>query len=221
MPPLASSPSLSSLSSSTGYAGVEVVAYGGGNVGSVLRALERLGIAYTVCQQGSELTGTLPLVLPGVGAFGALMQALEARGHKARLLELLQAGQVPFLGICVGLQVLFEGSEESPEAQGLGWFKGHVRQLQGAKVPQIGWNEVRPQAPHEAWPQGYVYYVNSYVAHPQVLAANEGLVLYESTYEGQSFCGAVRQGLVTAFQFHPEKSGAFGHALLAQWWASC
>jgi imidazole glycerol phosphate synthase glutamine amidotransferase subunit len=197
---------------------VEVVDYGGGNVGSLLRALERLNIAYTLHDgQTTPLTGKAPIILPGVGAFGAIMSALHERQLVAPLTEWVGKG-VPFLGVCVGLQVLFDGSEESPEAKGLGLLAGQVVSLKATKVPQIGWNGIEScqgdSFRDTPWPEGYVYYVNSYVAQP----TDPGAILYTSQYEGQTFCGAVRQDNITAFQFHPEKSGAFGHSLLQHWY---
>lgn len=197
------------------YSGVEVVDYGGGNVGSVLRALERLNIPYTLVSTGNQLSGQQPIVLPGVGSFGSVMQGLRERKFVEPLTDLTLKG-VPFLGICVGQQILFESSEESPGVAGLDWLKGQVVKLQGQKVPQIGWNLIVPEQNY--WPQGYVYYVNSYVAQPDDPEA----VLYSSEYQGQRFCGAVfsqKQGRhLTAFQFHPEKSSVLGHQLLSLWW---
>jgi imidazole glycerol phosphate synthase glutamine amidotransferase subunit len=197
---------------------VEVLHYGGGNVGSLLRALERCEIPYTVLKgtiDGSFPSGQYPVILPGVGAFGAIMQGLEERGFLAPLTQAVMDEKMPFLGVCVGLQVLFESSEESPEVAGLGFLKGTVRHfptdVEGAKVPQIGWNYIHAQ--QENAPEGFVYYVNSYYAQP----SEPSVVLYASEYQGTRFCGAVRQGNITAFQFHPEKSGAFGHELLRHW----
>lgn len=199
---------------------VDVVDYGGGNTGSLIRALQRLGVsvqrkaglaATQPEQQAAYPTGEHPLILPGVGAFGALMQQLHARDLVRPIQEHVAAGR-PFLGVCVGLQVLFEASEESPDVDGLGLVRGQVRKFQGKKVPQMGWNWVSAQQP--GWPDGFVYYVNSY--YPVV--TDETGVLYRSTYETtEGFCGAWRQENVTAFQFHPEKSGTFGQQLLATW----
>ena len=200
---------------------VEVLHYGGGNVGSLLRALERCEIPYTLLKgtiDGTFPTGKHPVILPGVGAFGAIMQGLEARGFLEPLKRVVLDEKVPFLGVCVGLQVLFESSEESPDVAGLGFLKGIVRHFptdfEGSKVPQIGWNYI--QAQQENAPEGFVYYVNSYFADP----ADANVVLYASDYQGTRFCGAVKHENISAFQFHPEKSGAFGHDLLRHWFDS-
>ncbi len=200
---------------------VEVLHYGGGNVGSLLRALERCEIPFKVLKGNEDNqfpSGENPVILPGVGAFGAIMQGLASRGFVASLEEVVMSQKVPFLGVCVGLQVLFESSEESPDVAGLGFLKGRVRKFSDAvehsKIPQIGWNYIHAQQVDA--PEGFVYYVNSYYAEPE----NKDVLLYESEYQGTRFCGAIRYENLTAFQFHPEKSGAFGHELLRHWYQS-
>jgi glutamine amidotransferase len=199
------------------YTQVDVIDYGGGNVGSLLRSLERLNIPYQLCAGGDTPngfpTGEYPIILPGVGAFESLMQALHQRKHVEHLQHLVQEKRTPFLGICVGLQVLFESSEEaSNQCKGLGFLQGTVVKFQENKVPQIGWNYIN--AKQSTWENGFVYYVNSYYAIP----TDKTAILYESTYGDTTFCGAVRKNNITAFQFHPEKSGLFGQSLIANWW---
>lgn len=221
---------------------VDVINYGGGNLGSLLRALQRCQIPYRVFEGQSAggsvsaeafPSGAYPIVLPGVGAFGSVMQALQERGFVACLQQRVQAEGVPLLGVCVGLQVLFESSEESPNVAGLGFLKGSVKRFSTTpthpcKIPQMGWNSIhnRQASQHTGQhaglhpnqrvfeQEGHVYYVNSYYAHP----VDETITLYESTYGSTTFCGAVHHGNITAFQFHPEKSGELGHTLLKQWW---
>jgi imidazole glycerol phosphate synthase glutamine amidotransferase subunit len=163
-------------------------------------------------------TGEHPVILPGVGAFGAIMQGLASRGFIEPLQQVVLERKVPFLGVCVGLQVLFESSEESHDVAGLGFLKGRVRKFSDAveqsKIPQIGWNYIH--AKQADAPEGFVYYVNSYYAEPEA----EEVILYESEYQGTRFCGAIQYENLTAFQFHPEKSGAFGHELLTHWYQS-
>lgn len=186
---------------------VELIDYGGGNIASVMRALERLGVAYIPV--GPELlpSGRRPLILPGVGAFGATMASLRRGGLHSRLVELIGRG-TPYLGICIGLQILFEKSAESPGTPGLGLLAGDVVRLNHAKTPQIGWNRLRAVNDPTA-PEGEAYFVNSFVAHP----VDRSVILYESDYGGP-FCAGIRHKNLTAFQFHPEKSGPFGHDLL-------
>ena len=184
---------------------LEVVDYGGGNLGSLQRCLQRLELAYRLTDAPS---GEVPLVLPGVGAFGAVARGLAEGGLDARVKAVVKEG-VPFLGICVGLQILLDSSQESPAVTGLGLIPGEVVRFQARKVPQIGWNKVTSP---QGWPEGFVYFVNSYYAVPTRYED----VLYEADYEGR-FCAAVRRDNLCAFQFHPEKSGEFGHQLLLRW----
>ena len=185
---------------------IDLVDYGGGNLLSMQRCLHRLDLSFALVDARRPPSGERPLVLPGVGAFGAVMSALRQDGLDRRLLDLMQAG-TPFLGVCVGLQVLLDSSQESPGVAGLGVIPGTVVRYQAPKVPQIGWNEVR-----SAQDSGFVYFVNSYYAVPD----DPGAVWYEADYFGP-FCAALRRDTVSAFQFHPEKSGAFGQGLMRRW----
>ena len=216
---------------------IDVIDYGGGNTGSLLRALHRLNVPFQLKSgvgfEGATglPTGEHPVLLPGVGAFGALMQSLNERGLSEALKTIVSQG-TPYLGICVGLQVLFDASEESPDCPGLGLLKGQVVQFKSSaehplKIPQIGWNRIHAlqnDTPFEALPEGDVYFVNSYVAAPK----DPNVVLYQADYGGP-FCAGVSMRTarnvagthdITAFQFHPEKSGEFGHRLLSAWVAS-
>lgn len=188
---------------------IEVIDAAGGNIGSLCRALERLGVEYTLVNGDSLPTGEKPLILPGVGNFGAVMQRLRDAKLDIRIKEVARQG-VPFLGICVGLQVLFDGSEESPGVDGLKLLEGEVVKFTDGKVPQIGWNNVDSRSPD--WPSGFVYFVNSFYAVP----TQPDVVLYQSDYF-KPFCAAVKKDNITAFQFHPEKSGTFGISLLKHW----
>lgn len=191
---------------------IDLVDYGGGNIGSVQRALERLDVSYARVSDKNQLSGNRPVIMPGVGSFGAVMKSLRKAGLDSRLVDIADGG-TPYLGICVGMQVLFESSEESPAEKGLGVLRGSVIRFREGKVPQIGWNEIRAKSSDE--PAGYVYFVNSYFAVPN----DDDCVLYESSYYSP-FCAAVKSKNVTAFQFHPEKSGKFGIDLLARWIAN-
>ena len=192
---------------------VDLVDVGGGNIGSVKRCLERLEIDFNEANLSSPPTGDKPVVLPGVGAFGPVMDHLRANGFDNRVRDLVKSG-TPFLGICVGMQILFDSSEEAPGVKGLGLVPGTVKKFQQGKVPQIGWNLVeREKNKGEAFPEnGYVYFVNSFYPSP----SSNDAVLYWSDYYVR-FCAAVKQDNITAFQFHPEKSGSFGQELLLSW----
>lgn len=195
---------------------LELLDYGGGNVGSVRRCLERLELAYREVGPDRPPSGERPLVLPGVGAFGAVMGALAEGGLAVRVQDAVRSG-TPFLGICVGLQILFDESEETPGVSGLGLVPGRVVRFRAPKVPQIGWNLIRREPSQPGPAEGHVYFVNSYHALPE----DPSVVWYESDYAGPC-CAAVRDlsggRRVSAFQFHPEKSGPFGHELVLDWY---
>lgn len=188
---------------------VDIIESAGGNVGSICRAFERLGVNYRKVNEKSPPDGSRPVVLPGVGAFGAVMSRLKERELDKTITKLVGDG-VPFLGVCVGLQVLFDESEESPGVSGLGILPGRIVKFQQGKVPQIGWNYVESDSTD--WDAGYAYFVNSFYAAP----STPDVVLYQSQYY-EPFCAAVKKENVTAFQFHPEKSGSFGMTLLQKW----
>jgi glutamine amidotransferase len=198
---------------------IDLISYGGGNLGSITRCLERLDAPYRMISDATEtLSGENPILFPGVGAFGPAMANLAKSGLDQRIREVVNAG-TPYLGICIGLQVLFESGEEAPGVPGLGLLPGQVIRFrpennQPMKIPQIGWNWIEPQtrALQADWPGGHVYFVNSF--HPA--PADPAITLYEADYHGK-FCAAVQQENITAFQFHPEKSGTFGLQLMRRW----
>ncbi|MFA6559825.1 MAG: imidazole glycerol phosphate synthase subunit HisH, partial [Candidatus Obscuribacterales bacterium] len=174
------------------------------------RSLTRLGINFNSVDASNPPDGSRPVILPGVGAFGAVMASLREGNFDQTIKSLVNAG-TPFLGVCVGMQILFDSSEEAPGVTGLGLVKGSVVKFTQGKVPQTGWNEVRA-VNDNGWPTGFVYFVNSFYAKPE----NDLVTLYEANYFGQ-FCAAVSTANITAFQFHPEKSGEFGEGLLKKW----
>jgi len=190
---------------------VAVVDYAAGNCPSVLRALALLGIEARAAVHPEQLEGVTHAVLPGVGSALETMRSLRESGMAEALAGHVAAGK-PYVGICVGLQVLFEQSEEDG-AECLGWLAGSVRRLPATvRVPQIGWNLVRDTgAPaHLAEALGaHFYFVNSYVADP----ADRSVVVAEADYGGP-FAAMVVAGNLCATQFHLEKSGPRGLELL-------
>ncbi|MGE5527624.1 MAG: imidazole glycerol phosphate synthase subunit HisH [Patescibacteria group bacterium] len=195
---------------------IAVVDYGLGNLASVARALRAVGHPAEITGEAKTLARADRLVLPGVGAFGACMANLSARGLVEPILAHINAGR-PYLGICLGLQILMEQSEEDAEGgappRGLGVFRGVARRLPGpGKVPQIGWNSlsIKKPYPYLAIRDGdYVYFVHSYYADP----LDRSLILAEADY-GLAFAAALGRDNILAVQFHPEKSGAVGLRLL-------
>ena len=187
---------------------VVVIDYQSGNIRSVTRALESVGVSPLITGDPSELPGADAVVFPGVGSGPAAMSALESRGLVAPLREYVESGR-PFLGICLGLQLLLDRTEEG-DASCLGIIPGSVRRLpEGLKVPHMGWNSVTVQAEHallDGIPQNsHFYFVHSYYASP-----SESSWVAGSTEYGVPFCSVYAHGNLVATQFHPEKSGPVG-----------
>ncbi|MBI3092252.1 MAG: imidazole glycerol phosphate synthase subunit HisH [Candidatus Tectomicrobia bacterium] len=200
-----------------------VVDYEMGNLRSVAKAFERLGQAVEVTSDPQRLLAAEGIVLPGVGAFGDCMGNLERHGLVDPLRRLIAAGR-PYLGICLGLQVLFEWSEESSNAAGragLGVLPGVVRRFpSGLKVPHMGWNQVRftrtPPLFDGIADDSYFYFVHSYYAVP----ADDSVVAARTDY-GEAFVSAVWRQRLFAVQFHPEKSQQLGLRVLENFAAFC
>jgi glutamine amidotransferase/cyclase len=185
--------------------------YGAGNVRSLRNAIRRLGYEIAEVARPRDILDAERLIFPGVGSFGAAMERLHALGYVEPLRAYLRAGR-PFLGICIGLQCLFEGSEESPGVSGLGLIPGRIRRFdsRSLSVPHMGWNGIRPrrQAPlFREYAGQKLYFVHSYRAVPE--PANADWTLAYTDYGGE-FLSAVQHGDVAAVQFHPEKSGEAG-----------
>ena len=191
---------------------IVIIDYGMGNLYSVSKAVAAVGAEPVVTSDKEVIARANKLILPGVGAFGDCMANLEKSGLIPVIREQLDKG-TPFLGICLGMQVLFEGSEEDPGVAGLGYFKGQVRKLTTKeKIPHMGWNklELRCASPLLAGVEdGYVYFVHSFHCEP----LDKALITAVCDY-GQEVTAAVGKGKVQAFQFHPEKSSRVGLALL-------
>ncbi|CAA9402810.1 MAG: Imidazole glycerol phosphate synthase amidotransferase subunit [uncultured Rubrobacteraceae bacterium] len=188
---------------------VAVVDYDAGNTLSVTRALEKVGARVDLTSDPERVRGADAVVLPGVGAFGDCMKKLGERGMDVACKEAFRSGK-PFLGVCVALQVIFEDSEESPGARGLGLLPGSVRRFKAGelKVPHMGWNELRLVRDHpvlDGLDGEAFYFVHSYYPEP----AEPGDLLGEAEYGGP-FCAAAGRENLAAVQFHPEKSSRAG-----------
>lgn len=194
---------------------VAIVDYGAGNIKSVENAVRYLGHEAVLTRDPAVILSADHVILPGVGAFGDAMTRLSRYGLDEVLRKAAASG-TPFLGICLGLQLLFESSEESPGAEGLGILKGHILRIpdgEGRKVPQIGWNDLNYPNPGRLFaglPEGsYVYFVHSYY-----LRAADPSIVTACTQYGVRIDASVESGNVFACQFHPEKSEAAGMKIL-------
>ena len=203
---------------------IGVIDYGAGNLGSVMNALARLSVpARFVAGPEELLPSSSPfekIIFPGDGHFATAMASLTQTGYAQATKEWIEADK-PFLGICIGLQLLFETSEEAPpvdgkEMRGLSVIKGTVRKFPGRKVPQIGWNQTFSRHSSKLFrgiaDNSFFYYIHSYFADPVDPDVCAGVAEYYLRY-----CSAVERGALAAVQFHPEKSGAAGIALLKNW----
>ena len=194
---------------------IAIIDYGVGNLFSLQSSLRMIGEETVVTADVQALRAADRLILPGVGAFGDAMEQLRASGAVQAMEEFIASGR-PFLGICIGEQLLFESSEETPGAKGLCWLRGQVKRIpsgQGRKIPHMGWNQLNIMKddplfsglPEKPW----MYFVHSYFVH----ALQRDQVLAQVDY-GVPMDVAVRKGSLWAVQFHPEKSGETGLALL-------
>lgn len=189
---------------------IAIIDYGAGNLKSVKNTLDYLKVDSKITSNPEEIENAGRIIFPGVGAFGFLMASLRNKRLEEPLKKSIQKG-TPFLGICLGLQVLFEKSEESQGVYGLRIFKGKVCKFKKGKVPQIGWNKVVPTK-KGIFKEGYAYFVNSYYVIPE----DKRIIASKTNYFGD-FASSIQYKNVTAVQFHPEKSGDFGIELLRRW----
>jgi len=198
---------------------IGIVDYEAGNLNSVQKAFDFLEKESKILKSPEGWGNIQHLVLPGVGSFGFAMQRIQEKKMKKPLIEWIESGR-PFLGICLGFQLLFESSEEFPGIEGLSIFKGTCRRFTGKKVPQIGWNDIHVARSVE-WIQEigngeFFYFNHSYY----VVAEEEEVVVATSCYNVEFTCIAGK-GKVYGVQFHPEKSGRTGLKLLQNWAERC
>lgn len=195
---------------------IAIVDYGVGNLFSVEKAFLKFSPDVVLTSDAKVIEKADKIVLPGVGAFGDCMKNFEQSGLKNSVLKAIEQGK-PVMGICVGEQIMFEGSEESPEVKGLGIFKGMVKKINapGLKIPHMGWNSIVIDEENNQnvninlfaglKEEPYVYFVHSYQACPE----DKSIILAKSSY-GEELVAAVGKDNVVATQFHPEKSGDIG-----------
>jgi imidazole glycerol phosphate synthase glutamine amidotransferase subunit len=186
---------------------IAILDYGAGNLRSVENTLAEIGAEYKLVRDAAGLHAAPKIILPGVGHFGQMMRALDQMQVRDALLERIRAG-VPFLGICLGLQALFQRSEEAPEARGLALYDGTVRRFPAdARVPHMGWNQLDASGPSRLLaglhPRAFVYFAHSYYA--PAVAQTAATCTYSLPYTA-----VLESGNTFGVQFHPEKSGPSG-----------
>lgn len=194
---------------------IAIIDYDAGNIKSVEKAMQFLGQEVKITDRPDEILAADKVILPGVGAFGDAMRNLKERGLDTVIHQVIEK-RTPFLGICLGLQLLFERSEESPGVEGLGILPGEILRIpaaEGLKIPHIGWNSLHLEHQGRLFEgieeQAYVYFVHSYY-----LKAKEESYVKASTEYGTHIHASVEKENVFACQFHPEKSGEVGLKIL-------
>jgi len=182
---------------------IAILDYGAGNLRSVQNALDAIACPYSLVRDSQGLRQAGKIILPGVGHFGQMMRALDSLDVRETLLGRIRAG-VPFFGICLGMQALFDESEEAPEARGLGLFRGTVRRFSaGIRVPHMGWDQCETKSGRSP----YYYFAHSYYV-PECEHA------FEVCEYGVRFTASLRSGAIRGVQYHPEKSGSAGQEVL-------
>ena len=190
---------------------IAVINYGGGNLRSVANLLTSLDYDFCITDRSSDILYADKIIFPGQGHFGQSVEAIRAKNLDKTICNAIEKG-IPFLGICVGLQVLFENSEEAPNVKGLGILKGSVVKYKTGKTPQIGWNEIKTHGKNTFLSDDYYYFVNSYYVNP----ADKNIISSVANYNGE-FCASIEKENLAAVQFHPEKSGETGRKAIHNW----
>lgn len=194
---------------------IAIIDYGAGNIQSVCKAMKFIGCDCVITRDKNEIMQADGAILPGVGSFGDTMDTMSEYGIKDTVIEYISTGK-PFLGICLGLQLLFPASEESPNTKGLGIFDGTITKIpsgEGLKIPHIGWNSIEINKSSRLFRgienNSFVYFVHSYFLN----AADKRIVAAQTEY-GVKIDAAIEKNNVFATQFHPEKSGETGLRIL-------
>lgn len=185
---------------------IVIIDYGSGNTRSLGNMLTFLGCNYKLSNKKEDILNAKKLLFPGQGHFLQAIENLQASGLVDTIKEAIDK-KIDFLGICLGLQILFEKSEEAPNAQGLGVLKGEVKKFQSGKIPQIGWNKVNFKTSSD-----YFYFVNSYYVVPE-----DKSIISSTTNYGIEFCSSIKKDNLCAVQFHPEKSAKAGIKFFKNW----
>jgi len=192
---------------------ITIIDYDAGNLKSIENMLNFLGEKYQVSSDPKEIENAERIIFPGQGHFAQAMKNLENKNLITPIKKAIE-NNAKFLGICLGLQVLFEKSEEAPKIDGLGIIKGEVKKFTSGKIPQIGWNKIKTTQNNSFLDDDYFYFVNSYYVVPE----DENVISSTCDY-GVEFCASIEYKNLTALQFHPEKSSDAGINFFKKWLA--
>ncbi len=193
---------------------IVIIDYGAGNLKSIANMLKYVNADFKISSDAFDIKNAKKLIFPGQGHFSQAVNNLEKKGLIDVIKNQISEGK-PFLGICLGLQVLFEKSEEAPEASGLGILKGTVKKYTKGKIPQIGWNKIKTTENNSFLSNDYFYFVNSYYVCPE-----DKNVISSTTNYHIDFCSSIEKDNLIAVQFHPEKSAKAGLSFFKSWTAT-
>lgn len=188
-----------------------IVDYDAGNLKSIANILNYLGEEYTVSSAAKDILSANKIIFPGQGHFKQAIENLERKNLIEPIKTAINSGR-PFLGICLGLQILFEKSEEAPNFEGLSILKGEVKKFRQGKIPQIGWNQIKTTQNNSHLSDDFFYFVNSFYVEPK----DESIISSTANYH-IDFCASIQKDNLTAVQFHPEKSSAAGLKFFKSW----
>ncbi len=190
---------------------VAIIDYGAGNVRSLGNMLTFLDVPYVITDDKAAIKSADRIIFPGQGHFAQAISKLKSKDMASFIQDIVSDGKT-FLGICLGLQVLFEKSEEAPDTKGLSVFKGEVKKFKTGKTPQIGWNKIQTTENNSYLSDDYFYFVNSYYVCPE----NKDIISSSADYH-INFCASIEYKNITAVQFHPEKSSNAGIEFFKNW----
>lgn len=188
-----------------------IIDYESGNIRSVANMLQFLNVPFKITSNKEEILNAQRIIFPGQGHFAQAMENLKKKELIPVIKECCKK-EIPFLGICIGLQILFEKSEEAPGVEGLGILKGEVKRFTKGKIPQVGWTKLKTTENNTFLSEDYFYFVNSYYVEPE----DKSIISATYNFHGD-FCGAVETKNITAVQFHPEKSADAGMLFFKKW----
>lgn len=190
---------------------ITIIDYEAGNLKSITNMLDFLNEKYVISSNPKEIETAETIIFPGQGHFAQAMKNLENKGLIEPIKKAVE-NNAKFLGICLGLQVLFESSQEAPGVKGLGIIKGEVKKFTQGKIPQIGWNQIKTTSNNTYLEDDYFYFVNSYYVEPKDKSVISSTCNYHI-----DFCASIQHNNLTALQFHPEKSSEAGIKFFKKW----